>query len=169
MTMQAHILRAAGAVANAGGLFPDYPAFLDYITGLANNTFTGSQDLSAGVGANSYSRVHTLNASGTMYGSSWGRSFYQASQFNRVIQHALPSQAIFDSQITNSGSVLMRTFPVPENTFLPFSRNGYTSVYLDDQVQGQIVNRLIYWDFSQGAPFELNPNEMTSPVPYEGE
>jgi hypothetical protein len=88
-------------------------------------------DASAFYSGNGTVRNVSISAkSGTMWGQSFGSASYMTndSNFVRVIQHALPSEAVLDAIIANGSRVYLSCQELgSDSAFTGINRNGYTS------------------------------------------
>ena len=148
-----------------GGASKTYAQFQAHIAGVAPTTITWS---STTIPSAVSRRVTAAGATGAMTGTSWTAiGFRSDSTVARVVQHGLPSQAVFDSQVINSGEMVIQ-FGTTESIGSYFSdnRNGYTSVASGSPANGNTISDLIYWDFALSAAFRMNPSAGTGPTPY---
>lgn len=164
MTISGHMLRMAAAN-QAGGLV-NYAAFLAHITDISNSEISGAGNpiyLADGL-----IRITSLEKAGNMLGTPWGNHVFYEAPYNRIAQHGFLSEALFDQQIANNAQILCSRLTItPQVAFTSLSRNGYTSTGRSDgPFQARTCSRLIYWDFSLNAAFEMNPYAQTGPVPY---
>lgn len=142
--------------------FANYAEFYAYIDSIKASTLGGGASSSGAPDGDIL--VHSLQASGTMWGSSWGTHATYDSVYNRIVQHGLPSKAVFDQQVTNAAAVLCRRVTIANAASSAIDRNDYLSLsYTSDSVRRH--TRLLYWDFALGEAYEMNPYAMTGPTP----
>ena len=100
---------------------------------------------------------------GGMDGSSWGpaATAFKASTSNivcRIIQHALPSEAVFLEQVSGGRDVYFETQTAGTVASFPaVTRNGYTS-NADNSSTGRRVIDLIRWDDTLKKAFRSDPS-----------
>lgn len=112
------------------------------------------------------SAAPTLN----LTGSPWMGSFLRGGgsttrALGRIVQHALPSEAALNSQVSNSGRVLIVTSDNPSGAQPSVTRNGYTST-AGGTSNSTKVAEASYWDWLINAPMTMDPFAGTGPVPY---
>lgn len=169
MTMQSHILRAAGAVANAGQSFANYTEFQAYISSIVP-TLTSPANGTRFDNALGLRRLGGSWAINNPYGTSWGSFVTGDSFLSGGVVHGMPSRSVYDQLGANNAQVLCQINAIGTNSpFLSLTRNGVTSISFATPFAACTMTRLIYWDFSLNAPFEMNPHLMQGPFPYEGE
>lgn len=113
-------------------------------------------------------------ATGTLSGSPWGPSSAEgflsglASRVARIVQHSLPSEAIFNEQVSSARVGFIRSV---SSGSLPVSlpavnRNGFTSSAASDAggLATMLITRLDYFDPVLG-PMTMNPSTGTGPTP----
>lgn len=150
--------------ADAGG--KTYAQFQAHIATLAPTSVAWS-----GSSVNAARRTTAAAATGVMQGSSWGLSETgfltgAASQISRVVQHGLPSQAVFDAQVASGREIyLLMVDDGTTTSYGAVNRNGYTSaVFSGAATPCSICTDLIYWDGTQAQ--RMNPKLGTGPTPY---
>lgn len=145
-----------------------YTDFQAHIATLGASSATWSAS-PAGTGGGK--KITTAAAqTGGMDGSSWNAPFRRAAGTVtcRVIQHALPSEAVFLAQIANSQDIYFEVVDVGSVAFTGVTRNGYTSGSASAST-GQRVVDLIRWDDTLKKAFRSNPStggaETEYPIP----
>ena len=105
---------------------------------------------------------------GIMYDTPWNSSYEAASsRLARIVQHALPSQAVFDDQVTNGYQMFVRIQDATDKIdFVSVNRNGYTSLSFNDgsPYPARTCTELIRWDGAQA--WTSNPSIGGSETPY---
>ena len=112
-------------------------------------------------------RTTAAAATGAMAGSSWNSSYeYVAnSVVARIVQHGLPSQAVFDAQVAAGREIFLRVATTtPDAAVTGLARNGYTSTSNGAAVLRGLCTELIYWDGTQAQ--RMVPSSGTGPTPY---
>lgn len=113
-------------------------------------------------------RTTAAAATGSMQGSTWQQSARTAtSDVCRMVQHALPSQAVFEAQIAAARQIYFRVQDFGNGVnFGSYSRNGYTSggVNTGEDEAATYFTDIIYWDGTQA--WRVNPTTGTGPIPY---
>ncbi|MCO8030139.1 hypothetical protein NI454_09260 [Brevundimonas diminuta] len=119
------------------------------------------------------------NPAGEMFGSPWG--YYQeiawGASFARIVQHALPTEAVFNTQVAAKRVILLRKFSASDTHNSRWnwqqSRNGYTTqlfpdVDPDGATPASLIDMCAWWegDPLTGQAMMNNPYAMTGPVPY---
>lgn len=101
--------------------------------------------------------------SGTMWGSSWMSRLTSDSAPCRLIQHGLPSEAVFYDQVANGRLILFDLLTGFSNATGAVNRNGYwSSAYTDfPTVEVRLIR---YWDGFRVV--DVNPFAGTGPVPF---
>lgn len=140
--------------------------FNAHIAALAVN---GVRGWSSGLGAGAF-RVTAGAATGLMYGSSWLDSFYVASAAARVVQHALPSAAVFAALTANAQQIFLRC--AAGGSVLVWNstnRNGYASIAEDDGIADPSLycTEYLRWDRALGRAFRGRPNAAAAEVDYD--
>lgn len=107
---------------------------------------------------------------GTLYGTPWLSYFYASSSstVRRVIQHGLPSAAVFNEQVAGAGEVVFQLISIGfQDYFSELSRNGFTSLGGDLGGAPACVCPLVgWWDPATQSALMMNPQAGTGPVPY---
>ena len=154
-----------------GSAAKTYADFQAHITARATDGDRGWS--SAVTGAYAFFTTTAAPAPGAMYGTSWGGfggEFLGGScAFCRVVQHGLPTEAVFNEQVAKGQKIFIQVQGVGTATyFYSVTRNGYTSVEYDipggDTRMG--VMELLYWDDTLKQAFKMNPYAGTGPTPY---
>lgn len=111
--------------------------------------------------SNPYSDVTTWSMSGSPYGKQvWG-----PSSWHRIIQHAFPTQALFDYNFNNQKYCMIeyQTLNLGSVTYEAVTRNGYTS-------QARTISsntvRVTYFDDTEQRMMKYNPYTMSTPEYY---
>lgn len=119
-------------------------------------------------------RVTLGSPSGGLIGSSWGPGspggFAQgaSSALGRIIQHAMPSEAVFNALVASTSEVCMTiiTVSTPAGALNAVTRNGYPSTsYAGGAGTANAVSELLLFDPTDG-PVRMVPNAGTGPTPY---
>lgn len=107
-----------------------YAAFVAYVDSIATTQADWTQNLAAF----SSNRVRSFKTTAralsgeSLYGSPWGARFaMNAGVIGRVVQHGLPSQAVFDDQIANGRVIFVRTSSGGTADLPSVLRNGFQS------------------------------------------
>lgn len=172
-------MRLQPGVVMPGGIVPaasssrTYAQFVANVTAKTPNVEAGWQQVFNNAGLiRVYANNNTLTTE-RMDGSPWTTvDVYNAgtSHTCRVMQHALPSEAVFNQQRANSAVMLVDIYwPIQVAAMGGLSRNGYTSQNLlpaEEDYNASRMTLCAYWDFAQGAAFQMNPSAGTGPVPY---
>lgn len=157
--------RGARRVVGGGALARTYAEFQSHIAGLA----TSGERSWSGQGFSSSVTNFTTTATapvGGMTGSSWMSPYSNAiSSVARIVQHSLPSPAVYDQQIADGRQIYLDV--TPTSTMGPYAalaRNGFTSS-AGAEASGRTCSRVLYYDAVTG-PMQMNPNAGTGPTPY---
>lgn len=141
---------------------PSYAEFSDHLATLGGTPIAWGDTLP--VGGNLLIQAANEDV-GVMSGTSYGR-YYRAASACRMVQHGLPSEAIYTQQKTGARLLFAVTASQSSVTgYAGLNRNGYESLGSSITTFWAMATRLIYWDDDLGA-MECNPNAMTDPVPY---
>jgi hypothetical protein len=132
-----------------GGNAKTYADFAAYANGMSATNYAGT---TATYSYSGWARVNSgLAESGTMWGSSWADYYTYDSTLNRVIQHAMPSYAEFQNQVSNSAIVMLQVYPTSDTATNSVSRNSYTSnSYV--AYPAAYVLQIQFFDFTLGKP-----------------
>jgi hypothetical protein len=128
--------------------------------------------VSFSIGSEKLSVISNLAASGVMYGSSWGRQYRRTTEvsvYNRVVQHACPTQAVFNALVSNNSRVVLDSFVWPiGSTPAPtaLNRNGYNSLSATGTTGRQALYDMLYWDFADGESKLIRPYHQKAPVSF---
>lgn len=147
---------------------PTGPTYADFAAYVNANSASGAVAWSgAGSPANSTFRTTAASASGSMIGSSWGA--FGLGNFSgdacRLVQHGLPSEVEFNSQIANSALMRLVTNAAEAGLELEgVARNGFTSS--SGTTTGRQCTTLEYWDFATSQAKRMNPFAQTGPVVF---
>lgn len=162
MLAAAPIGRAALAGRRLGKTYADFQA---HIAALATG---GVATWGNAVGSGPTSRrVTAAAATGAMYNTPWGDHVYTSDILARVIQHSLPSEAVFNAQVAAGREIFIRTSAGPGlAAAFAVSRNGYTSLAFNDgnTYNSTWVEEVIYWDGTQAQ--QMTPRTQGGPTPY---
>lgn len=111
-------------------------------------------------------RTTAAAATGGMAGSPWMAVFRRASSaMCRIVQHALPSEAVFNAQIASGRQVILQSVDDAATVTVPLDRNGFLSG--DASVITTYTCPLIgWWDDATQSALMNNPQAGTGPVPY---
>lgn len=146
-----------------GASGPTYADFQAHIATLATNGIATWNNAST---AGSY-RITAAAATGAMFNTPWGDSVYSGDTNARRIQHGLPSEAVFNAQVSAGREMFYRVSAAPD-LFAAFavSRNGYTSSAYDDGLgyAAVYVEEIIYWDGTQAQ--RMTPRTSGGPTVY---
>lgn len=146
-----------------------YAEFRDHINTLASNTTRGWSADGRGVGT---FLTDCATPTGAMQGSTWGGPGGSAGIPNlatqavaRMVQHAMPSAAVFNDNVSAGRRVLLTvatagTLSSPSG----LNRNGYTSASYSGTVVGRVVTLMLYWYDEQA--WQIDPSAGGSPTPY---
>lgn len=119
-------------------------------------------------------RVTLGSPSGGMIGSSWGPGssggFAQggSSSLARIIQHAMPSEDVFNALVAAGSEVCVTivTVSTPAGALNSVTRNGYTSTsYAGGAGTANAVSELLLFDLTDG-PVRMVPNAGLGPSAY---
>ena len=129
-----------------------YAQFQAEIAALTGSTRGWTQSVIFGTDAKPC-RTTAAAQAGDMFGSSYGPSasggfLRTSSVVCRVMQHALPSEAVFLDQIANGWEIFYRVAEVTTASVPAVTRNGYTSQSSASNNCTQITE-LIRWDGTQ--------------------
>jgi hypothetical protein len=165
---------ALGLRSGGGGAAPPaaktYADFQAHIATLATDgAGSWSADMALLTDANHAYRITAAAAVGSMYGTPWNSAFaLNAGTLCRVIQHGLPSAAVFNEQTADGREIFVRTVPVSNRVLPDFvSRNGYTTRNTDGVTETRATQctELIYWDGTQAQ--RMQPSLGLGPTPYD--
>lgn len=144
--------------------------YADWVTE-ANRLATGGL-----IGWNS--GVNTVSANGTfkttastptngMTGSSWlsAYKYEDITGICRVIQHGLPSQVVFDSQVSEGRDLVISVVSGGNMSFSSLTRNGFTS-QAGSTAPSVFCFKLMWWDSATGKVMQNDPSSGTSPTEY---
>lgn len=156
---------------SGGSAITPYEAFVAYITAQATGgARTWGTD--AGIGPGTY-RTTALAAAGSLTGSSWMKIFRTTFAPCRLVQHGLPDQTVFNTQISDARQLLFRTVSDGERqTFSALDRNGFTSGAFDGGPGGEVpaltCDLVLYWVGTDagGSAFTVSPLLGTGPTPF---
>lgn len=122
-------------------------------------------------------RTTAAAATGGLTGSSWGPSsaigFGRGSPNSicRIIQHGLPSEAVFNTQVSEGRGIYLLIENLDETgTADPavVTRNGFTSSSATDVFTSKCT-KIIYWDSSKAAgqePRQIDPSTGSADTLY---
>lgn len=134
-----------------------------------NKLVTYNQSYSQISGA-SYNRVYMYGTSsliGTLWGTPYGNKMTWDSTFCRVIQHAFPTQALYNDFIANSTNrvvCLVRSATATGTGYISLNRNGYTSSSYNSYT-GCTITQFIYYDPNTERVMTYNPSLGASSTP----
>lgn len=146
-----------------------YAEFQTHIQGLATGGFVDWVN-AINRAANKYYTIAST-PTGSMSGSTWNsvEGAIATSGVDRAIQHALPSQSVFNEQVANTGAIYFELFSpgsAAGTSFVGISRNGYTSSGAAAGSFGRKITDLIRWDFTLNKAFRSNPSAGTAETEY---
>lgn len=162
-----------------GETVPPYAAFLanirartSYVLAEANSTLDGVTGIS--VTTSGLFRVQSKNYSQyqTTVGSCWGGDVVHINggQIGGAVRQGFPSQAVFDSQVSNSGEVLIRIESAGDQYGYGSTRNGFTSEssssYGFPPSPSFHLVELTYFDFASQRGRTMNPYGASGPADY---
>lgn len=151
-----------GFLVGGGVTVPSYAEYLAAVDALS----AGGTNSWAGTANTGTRKVNAAAATGIMSGSSWVSAYgYPASVPCRIIQHGLPSQAVFNEQVAAGRSFLMVSSFLDTATTVALDRNGYPSVS-DVGEDRYICTFLAYYDATLG-PMKMNPRLGLGPIPWD--
>lgn len=158
---------SASATSNSLGpvaAAPTGPTYADFANYVNANSADGERAWSTGLG-NTTGTFRTTAAAetGTMFGTSWGDFFLGA--VCRIVQHGLPSQPEFNSQIAQGALIRFITVEQGNNDLTGLNRNGYMSNSATEAASGSCAV-LEYWDFATSEAKRMNPLAQTGPVVF---
>jgi hypothetical protein len=110
---------------------------------------------------------HDPGAGGSMVGTSWG-SWFSAGEaaFNRVAQHAFPSEAVY---LAAAGTPLIMNTAALSTTyaFTSLTRNGYTSIGRGSTASSLVrVSAFYYWDALLGEAMQVDASNAATPTVF---
>jgi len=114
----------------------------------------------------------TLGAgTGGLFGSSWMSFFYASSSsvVRRIVQHGMPSLAVFDAQVSEGREVIFRLTPIAnQQIYTALGRNGFTSTGgdLGEPLPASVCDMVGWWDEATKTALMMNPQAGAGPVPY---
>lgn len=141
-------------------------AWVAHVTALAVNgaaTWSGSATPNGALRT-----VPTAAPSGNMWGSPWG-TYYMTSfaPVSRVIQHALPSEAVLNAQIAAGRPIFFRALDWGSEPgwFNSVARNGYTSLNWNaEPYAAGYLTEVLYFDGAEA--WRMQPFGTLGPIPY---
>lgn len=157
----------------------DYDRFIeqkdsDILAGLAietlpsgttnNSPYWTNNNIPIRVYSNTYTDVSTWSMSGSPYGKQvWG-----TSHFYRILQHAFPTQALFDYNFGNQKYCMLeyQTLNLGSVTYESVARNGYTSQARTISSNTVRVTTFVYYDDTEQRMMKYNPYTMSTPEYY---
>ncbi|MNU42672.1 hypothetical protein D3C71_314370 [compost metagenome] len=152
---------------SAGVPYAVWLAYINAKPSTSDRTWTSSAVLGNEfyrVACNSTDSITSL----TLYGSTWQsrfRSQSNVSHMARIVQHALPSEAVFNAQRAARKVVLMKfSSPVPNGPALSVNRNGYVSIA--DGSQPYRMDMIAWHDETTQQVLMSNPFEGSAPMLY---
>lgn len=165
-------MRVSPIVGRAAQL-KSYGEFQAHITGLAvNGSLPWSGAVNNNVGA---FKITTGAVPGyaPLFGSSWGplspdygiSGSY--SYWPRAIQHAMPSEAVFNAIIAIGGEIFIRVQDggIINVTFPSATRNGFTSSTGSGGTYSRFITEMLIFDPASG-PLRMQPKLGIGPNPY---
>lgn len=103
---------------------------------------------------------------GTMWGTPYGSRFTNDSNMSRVMQHALPTAAVYTDYKTNKRRCVFRNVALGSQASYPaLNRNEYSSSSYGSW-SGIYMDEFIYWDAVAQRVMRYNPNALTTPTPF---
>lgn len=150
----------------------DYERFILELTSSSTNklvTYNQSYSLLNASGA--YDRVYmygTSSVSGTMWGTPYGNKMTWDSTFCRVIQHAFPTQDLYNDFIANGSNrvvCFVRSPITSMSNYISLTRNGYTSSTYST-FSGCTITQFIYYDNNSGRVMTYDPSTISTPTFY---
>lgn len=109
-------------------------------------------------------RTTAAAATGTMQGSPYLIS-YRSAATCRVVQHGLPSFAVFSEQVAGGKQVVIRQIASADTSAPAVDRNSFLSSDVAGGGGYWKCDRVIYFDDALG-PMQVNPSTGTGPTPY---
>lgn len=173
--LMVHSGMAAMTGAGLSGPSKAYDAFLAHITVLATSGSRAwaASSLAAGTDQRTYRTAPSmLDLAGlVMTGSSWGPLSPQGlgralSGTARAMQHALPSEAVFNALRASGYEILYTVTAASPGEVFAVSRNGYTSSDTGGIENVCRVTEVLYYDPSLG-PMRMQPSLGLGPEPYD--
>lgn len=163
-------MRVSPIIGRAGGATKTYAEFQAYVAAQATS---GDRSWTAQTSAAGSWRWTAAAAGGAMVGSSWGPSSpdgFQsgtASRIARIVQHGLPSEAIFNGQVSDArqGLVVIENVPYFPDSLPSVNRNGFSSSSGGSGLSCLRCTRLDYFDPALG-PMTLNPSTGAGATPF---
>ena len=146
----------------SGVVAKTYSEFFDHITSIGATSATGGTYIT---GTGTF-YVGGLSAAGSMWGSTWNGYYATTdSHMNRAIQHACPTQTVWDNIVSNSSYIHMTLNSLASRSTSSIARNGYTSVSYSewDTVS---MTQLLYWDYTESKAKVVNPFAAGTPTDY---
>jgi len=108
---------------------------------------------------------YTLSApTAGMAGSSWLQQYLPNADTRRVIQHACPSQVVFDALVAAGREVFFVVIDSGTTAPVALNRNGFLSSGDPEVYPSRAMTSFIYWDGTQAQ--QMNPSTGTGPTPY---
>lgn len=148
-----------------GTPFANYAEFDAHISALAVASISSSQTPNS-LPSGDILVLNVSNDGGSMWGTPWGGMHTIDSHYNRVTLHGLPTASIYAQQVSSVGKMLCKRDNLGTQTgFMALTRNGFTSSSYTTYGAAR-TERILYWDFSLNAAFEMRPFAMTGPFPY---
>ena len=109
---------------------------------------------------------------GGLQGSPWMTLFRRSSGTGssvvcRMVQHALPSAAVYLEQQTAGRQIVFRQgYQSEVASFLSVNRNGFASSAVAEPGSGYFCDFAAWWDDATQTALMNNPQAGTGPVPY---
>lgn len=114
-------------------------------------------------------RTTLAPGTGDLMGSSW-MSYFEAanSRVRRLLQHGMPSAAVFDAQVAAGRDVIFSLHAVGlRSEYVALNRNGYLSWGgLTEGTPAYACSLVGWWDDATQSALMMNPQAGTGPVPY---
>ena len=157
-------MRVSPIIGRAGGAIKTYPEFVAYITALADRGAVG-WGYSDGFVAGGYITT-AATALGSMIGTPWNSYMSTAVTTCRVVQHGLPSEAVFNTQIAEARTIFFRIAILSNVTsYTGINRNGYLSQSFSSGTAfpRAACTEILAW--IDGAPMRMQPSLGLGPSP----
>ena len=146
------------------GMQDPYQAFLNYIAGLS--TFPTIKTTDNGLAVAEAVRVQLSpgsDFSGSMTGSSAASRLKPNANLGRIIQHAMPSQAVAEAQRAAGLIAFLNIVDASDGAFSALNRNGYTSLSASSGTALR-ASELLY--YTPEGVMRMVPWLQSGPTPY---
>lgn len=157
-----------GILASGSSAPRTYEEWLSHITARATGgaiSWTGLVNIDPGL----FTTQSAAPGPSYMNGSPWLSKFAGGGAVTRgcarVVQHGLPSQAVFDAQIASARVLFLSISAATASPPVALNRNGYLSIGDEfSNTANRLCTEVSYWH--DGAPWTTNPNAGSGPIPY---